>query len=176
MTTGYRMVTISHPVSIPAVEVMGRLSSLLASRSVQFDIDHYVIRSTYIPFPLVAFDRRRYSRSNWFGINPFINYSSIVAAYNECAADGPMVIVTLDRTRALLILVGWSFLFAYVIPIAYMESGSIIPCLVPTIFLIFALLFYSIIINSLARSEILNALLPSGEKDSLLNQARSGTQ
>jgi hypothetical protein len=79
-------------------EALQRIGSLLDYENVEHKTEGHTIVSTHIPYPILNFDKRLYSRRNWVGVNPFLAFDDIRVSVTE-GDEGSLVEVDLGLTR-----------------------------------------------------------------------------
>ncbi len=85
---------------------LDRVVRLLRAESVQLDVTGTGARSTKVPLALLSWDRAKYSRRNWVGVNPFVWFDSVEVTCAE-TVGGSRVAIRLDRLRLILFCVYW---------------------------------------------------------------------
>ncbi len=98
-----------------------RVVRLLRAESVQLDVTGTEARSTKVPLALLSWDRAKYTRRNWVGINPFVWFDSVEVTCAE-TDGGTRVAIRLDRLRLILFCVYWWLLVCL---IATQAPGSV---------------------------------------------------
>ncbi len=84
-------------------DTIKRIGDLLVYEHVSFDATQDSIKSTHIPFPIVGFDKKMYTRKNWVGINPFIYISSIEMFFRESTTKETQIDISIDQYRTIVI-------------------------------------------------------------------------
>ena len=133
-----------------------RIENLLTYENVDFSVQPNSIRSTYIPIPLVNFDKRLYTRKNWVGINPFIYISGLEILFTELSATETRIEINIDQRRAIFfycMFLCLVFLVALALPTIWASISCFLFIAISSYLLVFLLC-----IKKLLRYEILKVL------------------
>lgn len=108
---------------VPLPLAMDRLTDLLTRKGVKLQVNGPQIQSLDIPIILWNWSKFKYSRSNWFGLNPFVQISGIVIQAQPSVGTGTKLRIQLNQLRgyvavALPALTGVSIAFLPEVPIA----------------------------------------------------------
>jgi hypothetical protein len=137
-------------------ETTRRLAEFFTSEHISFNANPNSLRSTSIPFPIVNFDRRMYTRKNWVGINPFIFISGIEMFFTESNTKETQVDVTIDEYRTIVMYLCYLcliLLVAVALPVLWVGISFFF------FMAVFARLFvFDLCIKRLIKSEIQNAI------------------
>ena len=133
-------------------ETMIRLTKLLNDRSVKFNSNEDTIESTSTPFCIINFDRRMYSKNNWFGINPFQFISKITIAIEE-KEQNTNILVIASPYRA----IGW-IAFWWLLALPIIQVNLLAGLITLAVALIVSLTIWFIFLQRLIPAEIRNAI------------------
>ena len=137
-------------------DTIRRIADLLAHEHVNFNTSPNSIRSTHVPFPIVNFDKRMYTRKNWVGLNPFIFISTIEIFFKELNTKETGVDICIDQQRAIIIylcLLCLILLVALAIPILWGGISFFFFIAIVT-----RLFIFNLCIRKLIKSEIVNEI------------------
>jgi hypothetical protein len=92
---------------LSAETTIARIGGLLAKEGVQYRIEGLSIFSTSTPIALLSFQRNRYSKRNWVGLNPFTFISGVDVRCQLDTSGLTIIIVQVNRFRTFLWVAFW---------------------------------------------------------------------
>jgi hypothetical protein len=120
------------------------------------------IESQRMPLAFLSFDKRRYSKNNWGGINPFIYISNIKIGLIQENTNKTLLRITLGRTRT---IGAYSYVMLLSSLVLLSDAGLWVS--IP-VFLLVGICFYSLLFLLISeyfiKLEIKNAISPIKSK------------
>lgn len=92
---------------LPARVASERIEALLSKEGVKYRATDLSVASIRTPIAVIGIEPKLYSRSNWFGINPFTFISGIEVQCEERDNELTAVTVRVNRLRAFLWVAFW---------------------------------------------------------------------
>lgn len=136
------------------------ISKLLTKRSIKHSIANNHVFSTHIPIIILGFDRRRYSRDNLVGFNPFVYIDNIKINIQPNSEKKTKLEITVMQVRSYVPIVIIMFI---ILQFSTLEIDIFPNRILPiAIFATFAVLYYlfafRLVIGYLLPSEIKRVL------------------
>lgn len=148
---------ITHTQPQIVIEIV---SHLLTKRSVEHTVEGNYITSTYIPIPLLNWDKRLYSHDNFVGVNPFIFIDRLTVEVKPETGSKTQLYITARQGRAYVPLV---FLISLAVSISMVDSFA--RWILPIIAILYYLFAFRVVVGSLLLREIQRALQQSTAPD-----------
>jgi len=140
----------------PPQSVIEAVSTLLTKRSVKHSIEENCIISSDIPIPIVNWDRRRYSRDNFIGVNPFLFVDSVALDVTPEPEERAKLVLTAIQGRSYIPVV-FILLMSGLVWTSGESIGGWIFLGVAVLYYLFA---FHVVIGKLLPGEIKRALQP----------------
>ncbi len=138
------------------------ISKLLAKRSIKHSIVNNHISSTHIPFIILGFDWRRYSRDNFIGYNPFVFIDKIKINVESDSEKKTKLDITVIQVRSYVPII---IMILIILKVRTVEFGTFAAIIFAIIAVLYYLFAFHLVIGHLLTSEI-KRVLKSNERES----------